>query len=208
MKWSGYDEPEWEREHLLSRDGCHASIRSFWVQSGLNPGKKFYPDPDNGHRCQVCAKSYKRLQDLRAHHTRSKHGKDNREKQTATAEKDAILAKRKEMQKASPKVSWGDQPVKNCWHFKYLGSVFEAGGSQMPDVRKRIAMAKARFGKMRHIWTDNELHQNLRLRLYRSSVCSILTYGSEAWFLTEQVQRALNGANAQMMSVITGKSPR
>ena len=77
----------------------------------------------------------------------------------------------------------------------------------MPDVRIRIAMARQRFGKMRHIWRDKELHPNLRMRLYRSSVCSILTYGSEAWHLTAEVQRALNGANSQMMSVITGRTP-
>ena len=77
----------------------------------------------------------------------------------------------------------------------------------MPNVRIRIAMARQRFGKMRHIWRDKQLHINLRMRLYRSSVCSILTYGSEAWHLTAEVRRALNGANSQMVSVLTGKTP-
>ena len=34
-----------------------------------------------------------------------------------------------------------------------------------------------------------------------------MTYGSEAWQLTAEVARALNGANSQMLSVITGKTP-
>ena len=76
----------------------------------------------------------------------------------------------------------------------------------MPYVQIIIARAQQRFGKMRHIWWNKELHVNLRMRLYKSSVCSILTYGSEAWYLTAAVKRALNGANAQMMSVITGKT--
>ena len=38
-------------------------------------------------------------------------------------------------------------------------------------------------------------------------MCSILTYGSEAWTLNTEVTRALNGANAQMMAVITGTTP-
>ena len=71
----------------------------------------------------------------------------------------------------------------------------------------RIAAARQRFGKMRHIWADKRLHLNLRLRLYKSSVCSIMTYGSEAWQLNEEVARALNGANSQMLSIITGKTP-
>ena len=57
---------------------------------------------------------------------------------------------------------------------------------------------------MRHIWGNKELHVNLRMRLYKSSVCSILTYGSEAWRLTPDVGTSLNGANADMVSKITG----
>ena len=67
-------------------------------------------------------------------------------------------------------------------------------------------MARARFGKLRHIWRDSNLHLSLRLRLYRSCVCSILTYGSEAWYLNREMRRALNGANSQMVSKITGRS--
>ena len=73
----------------------------------------------------------------------------------------------------------------------------------MTDVKIRIARAKQRFGKMHHIWGSKELHRNLRMKLYQASVCSILTYGSEAWRLTPDVCAALNGANACMVSKIT-----
>ena len=72
-------------------------------------------------------------------------------------------------------------PRINGARMKYLGSIFEDGGDQMIDDRTRIARATQCFGKMRHIWGNKELYQNLRMRLYKSSVCSILTYGSEAW---------------------------
>ena len=42
VKFEGYDEPEYEREKLLRRDGCHAAIRSFWAKSGLSPDKEYY----------------------------------------------------------------------------------------------------------------------------------------------------------------------
>ena len=78
----------------------------------------------------------------------------------------------------------------------------------MADVQTRIARARQRFGKMRHIWGNKELHVNLRLRLYKSSVCSILTYGSEAWGLTPTVSAALNGTNSNMVSIITDRHVR
>ena len=40
-----------------------------------------------------------------------------------------------------------------------------------------------------------------------SCVCSILTYGSEAWSIDKETRKALNGSNAIMMSVLTGKTP-
>ena len=55
---------------------------------------------------------------------------------------------------------------------------------------------------------NNDLHRGLKLRLYKACICSILTYGSEAWTLTTETTRALNGANAQMMAGITGNTPQ
>ena len=111
------------------------------------------------------------------------------------------------MQQQLPTAKWGDQPADNAWHFKYLGSIMQADGGQLKDIQTRIARARTRFGKMRHLWRDKTLHYNLRLRLYKSSVCSIMVYGSEAWKLNTEAVKKLNGANAQMMSVITGKTP-
>ena len=206
VKYQGHEKPEWNREHLLKRDGCHDAIRSYWAKSGRNPSKHFYNDPNGKFRCTVCNKTFSRNQDLKAHRTRSGHHEKKNDIVTKTAVKDAVLQKRKEMQKKLPRVKWGEVEAKNSWLFKYLGSLFEAGGAHMPDVKARIAMASQRFGKLRHIWTDNELHFNLRMRLYKACVCSILTYGSEAWRLTKKVSAALNGANARMVSVITDRT--
>ena len=58
-KFEGYDEPEWQPEHLLRRDGCHSAIRDFWCKSGLASDKEFYAGEES-HRCDVYAKVYKR----------------------------------------------------------------------------------------------------------------------------------------------------
>ena len=44
------------------------------------------------------------------------------------------------------------------------------------------------------------------MRLYVAAVCSIMIYGSEAWRLTDEVKRAINGANSKMVSTITGRT--
>ena len=45
----------------------------------------------------------------------------------------------------------------------------------MADIRRRIAIAAPTT-----IRKDVVASQNLRVRLYKASVCNILTYGSEA----------------------------
>lgn len=46
------------------------------------------------------------------------------------------------------------------------------------------------------------------MRLYVSAVLSVMVYGSEAWRLTTEVQRAINGANSKMVAAITGRPIR
>ena len=82
VKCQGYEEPEWEREHLLKRDKCHDAIRSFWATSQLQPTKDYYPDPDNKNRCTICTKTFARPQDLKAHRTRTGHFDHKQHKHT------------------------------------------------------------------------------------------------------------------------------
>ena len=58
VKWAGYQDPEWNRQHLLERDGCHEAVRDFWSQSGLNPCEQFIQDADGKHRCAICCKVF------------------------------------------------------------------------------------------------------------------------------------------------------
>ena len=46
---------------------------------------------------------------------------------------------RKEEQEELPKVKWGDEEVSNSWRTRYLGSIFEAGGGCMTDIKARAA---------------------------------------------------------------------
>ena len=74
----------------------------------------------------------------------------------------------------------------------------QADGGQLKDIQTRIASARWGFDKLRHLWNDNHLHFNLRLRLYKSSVCSIMVHGSGAWKLNPEAIKKLNGTNAQI----------
>ena len=134
---------------------------------------------------------------------RAKHDWHKKRAQT-TARKDVRNDKLEVQQEDTPtKVYWGREKVQDSWRFIYLGSLFQADGDQTPDIKRRIAMAKSRAGALRHVWSA-ALPLTLKLRLYVSACCSILTYGSEAWVLLDA--KAISGANAYMLSHITGRT--
>lgn len=55
---------------------------------------------------------------------------------------------------------------------------------------------------------NKDLNMNLCMRLYKSSVCNILTYGSEVWRLKPKVWASLNVANSIMVSILTDREVR
>ena len=101
-----------------------------------------------------------------------------------------------------------DVELDNVWLFKYLGSLFRADGDQKVDVSARIAAATSTAGRMRAIWASKHIPLSVKLRIYKTGVCSKLTYtyGSEAWDLDERVCAMINGANSRMLARFTGKS--
>ena len=100
------------------------------------------------------------------------------------------------------------KPLKNCYLFKYLGSIFAADGSQEHDIQRRIGIVTTRAGQLRHVFNDKSLSLETKLRLYEAAVVSLFTYGCEAWTLAPRTIRKLNGANSALLSRFTGKTRR
>ena len=93
----------------------------------------------------MCCKTYVPIGVAKAHTTRTGHDSNKVFAASKTAISSMCLEKRKEQHHQLPKVrwtdvSWDDKPDDNCWRFKYLGSLFDADGDQMPDALTRIVM--------------------------------------------------------------------
>ena len=73
-------------------------------------------------------------------------------------------------------------------------------------MKKRIAQALSRCGKLRHVLDSPDLSFPIKLRLYQAAVCSIMTYGCETWLLNPVVMKMIKGANSRMLSRFSGKT--
>ena len=86
-------------------------------------------------------------------------------------------SKLKQQQKHKPHVFCDNTEIENNFNFVYLGSQFSADGDQTRDIKRRVALATMRCGKLRHILQSPDLGLKLKLRLHEAAVLSILVYG-------------------------------
>ena len=69
--------------------------------------------------------------------------------------------------------------------FTYLGQAITPDARNDTEIKKRIVLAKSRFGKMEKLFTSKQLTTALRLRMLECYVFSVLTYGCETWTLSK-----------------------
>ena len=79
-------------------------------------------------------------------------------------------------------------------HFKYLGSLKSADGSRSKDIRSRIGMAKKIMLNLVPIWIDSGINKYPKLKIVRSLVWTILTYGAEGWTPTKADEKRIESA--------------
>ena len=91
-------------------------------------------------------------------------------------------------------VSVDDDEIEVVEHFKYLGSLKSADGNCNKDTRSRIGMAKKRMLDRVPIWKDRGINKDLKMKLVRSLVWTVLTYGAEGWTLTTADEKRIHSA--------------
>jgi len=81
--------------------------------------------------------------------------------------------------------------IKQVDQFKYLGSVITSDGRPNKEVRKRIAMAKNAFSKMKPLFTNHNVTLSTKLRVLKCYVWSLMLYGCECWTISKEIQGKL-----------------
>ena len=97
----------------------------------------------------------------------------------------------------------GDQ-LKVVDNFKYLGSWIKSSEN---DLKVRKSMAWSACYKMRKIW-NSQLSKALKIRLFVTTVESVLLYGSETWTMTATMKKRLDGCYTKMLRMVQNISWR
>ena len=86
--------------------------------------------------------------------------------------------------------------------FTYLGSLVS---SSFADIKRRIALAWAAANKLSRI-RKSTLSRTFKIRLFCSTVESVLLYGCETWTLTKKLEKRINGCYTRLLRSALGYS--
>ena len=159
--------------------------------------------------CVECGMTYPTKHGLSIHKARfckrSRTAKKPSRKGTVA---DRIITRMKveKHQNTYEKVKIGTEELENVYSFIYLGSEMASDGNPEVTVTHRINVAWGRYGDYRKTLMSTKLPIDMRVRLYRSLIVSTMTYGAEAWLVTEAVHKKLNGVNSKMLALITRRT--
>ncbi|VDO84189.1 unnamed protein product [Schistosoma curassoni] len=65
--------------------------------------------------------------------------------------------------------------------FAYLESIIDEQGGPDADVKVRIVKARAAFLHLKNIWNSKQLSTNIKVRIFNTTVKTVLLYGAETW---------------------------
>ena len=86
------------------------------------------------------------------------------------------------------------QPLPRTAVFCYVGGMLGVDRSMgiLADVKRRVALAIAAFGLLKHIWRSKSVSLNTKSRMLMVCVASVLFFGAESWVLHEEERRLLH----------------
>lgn len=89
----------------------------------------------------------------------------------------------------------GDQ-IKNIYSFIYLATKSKCDGDSRADIKHHMVIVLEAFSSLYHLWNGSHIPLSMKLPVYRTAVCRLLTQSYETWVLIKNVLKSINGFNS------------
>lgn len=100
------------------------------------------------------------------------------------------------------------EKLEQVTEFVYLGGLIEENGKCTKDIKRRIGLASATFGRLNKMWKSQNISLKTKVKLYGALVIPVLLYGSECWSLRREDERRLLVAEMSWLRGMLGRSRR
>jgi hypothetical protein len=97
-----------------------------------------------------------------------------------------------------------DHKIEVVRRFKYLGTVINDINDETEEIRARILAANKAYSSLQTTFRSKQIHQNNKIRLYKTLIKPILCYGGVTWTPTQTAEQMLNTFERKILRRIHG----
>jgi hypothetical protein len=99
----------------------------------------------------------------------------------------------------------GDHNIEMVRRFKYLGTIINDTSDEIEEIQARILATNKAYSSLQTVFQSKQMHQNKKIRLYKTLIKPILCYGSVTWTLTQAAEQMLNTFERKILRRIYGQ---
>jgi len=96
-----------------------------------------------------------------------------------------------------------DKIFERVYDFNYLGSITEQNGASK-CVQERIRLGNKAFYANRKLLNSKSISRSCKMKIYKTLIRPIVTYGSETWTLTSEIENALRTFERKILRKMFG----
>ena len=74
--------------------------------------------------------------------------------------------------------------IERLEEFKYLGTTLTDQNSIQEEIKNRLKLGNACYYSVQNLLSTMLLSKNLKIKIYRTIILSVVLYGCESWSLT------------------------
>ncbi|XP_056636720.1 uncharacterized protein LOC130445200 [Diorhabda sublineata] len=100
-----------------------------------------------------------------------------------------------------------DNPIEQVMQFRYLDTVISSTHDPVKDLRSQFNKEVALSGCLRDIvWSNPYMRKVSKIRIFKTSIRPIMTYGTEVREDTNKMKQMLKVAEMKTLRIIVGKT--
>ena len=98
--------------------------------------------------------------------------------------------------------------IEQVENYIYLGKNISLENDTAAEVKRRIQLAWAKFGKLTLIFRDKDLPISLKKQIFNQCIIPVLSYGAETWTTTKKLEKKLRVTERAMERIMVGVTKR
>ena len=101
-------------------------------------------------------------------------------------------------------IQTSERPIEQVEEFKYLGVTFTSQGETTKAIQERITLGQRAYGRLKRVWNDRHISQELKIRLLKAIVIPTTLYGAETWIIRKREEQKLTAFENRCLRRICG----